>query len=148
MINTRNYWEDFTKNKKSKNPTNSFKGHFMFPLLYLLLSCISTENLLIANTEKKNPAWLMEDCMSFAFSDCGSTLLHHFKETERKGGKKKHETLGHPGLVYHFFFFVLFFIFLFFLWRDVSSAGFLKSTLSADLISEMASGDPGQSWPS
>lgn len=78
----------------------------------------------------------MEDCMSFAFSSCGSTLLHHFKETERKR-KRKLET---PGLDYLFFLFVL----LCFLWRDVSSAGFLKSTLNADLIREMASGDPGR----
>lgn len=83
----------------------------------------------------------MEDCMSFAFSSCGSTLLHHFKETERKR-KRKLETLGRPGLDYLFFLFVLFC----FLWQDVSSAGFLKSTLNADLIGEMASGRSWLSW--
>lgn len=50
--------------------------------MYLYKKPINREN-----RKKKKPAWFMEDCMSFAFSNCGSTLLHHFKGSERKGGK-------------------------------------------------------------
>lgn len=80
----------------------------------------------------------MEDCMSFAFSSCGLTLLHHFKETERNGKNKTWDpgaSRTGPSLL---------FVLLCLLWRDVSSAGFLKSTLNANIIWEMALGDPGR----
>lgn len=63
-----------------------------------------------------------------------------FQRNRAKGGKKP-ETLGRPGLDSLFFSFVLF---CFFCGETCPLLDFFKSTLSADLISEMASGDPGR----
>lgn len=102
--------------KKNKQKQDSFKHHHMFPISTAEPTAIMYlyRNLLIA-----------KNCMvdgrlhEFCLSNCGSTTiqLHHFKK-KKKEKKKKPLLSSAPRLPVQK------------LLRDVSSAGFLRSTLA------------------